>query len=204
MVGIIDYGTANVGALLNMHRRCGLAARLVQSPKEITAVDRLILPGIGAFDNGMRHLRARGFDTAVRDAVARRVPLLGICLGMQLLGHGSDEGTVEGLGLLDARCERFHFPGGSPCKVPHQGWCRPELQRASCLLPELSPRTRYYFSHSYHMLCNDARDVVATAKYGIMFTAVVERGCVFGAQFHPEKSHVHGMRLLRAFSAGTP
>lgn len=203
MVGIVDYGTANVGALLNMHRRCGIAATRLTSPDGLCEVDRIILPGIGAFDNGMRQLRERGFESAIRAAVARRIPLLGICLGMQLLGKGSEEGQLDGLGLLEATCQRFRFASELRLKVPHQGWARPVVRRSSQLLPSVTSRTRFYFSHSYHLVCDDAADVVAVSNYGTAFTAVVQRDLVFGVQFHPEKSHVYGMQLLQAFS-GVP
>jgi glutamine amidotransferase len=204
MVGIIDYGTANVGALQNMHRRCGIPAKLVSDPAELPSVDRIILPGIGAFDNGMRQLQLRGFVPAILDAVSRNVPLLGICLGMQLLGRRSEEGEMDGLGLIEAECVRLRIPSGSGLKVPHQGWCHPEVRKDCALVSGVTHSTRYYFSHSYHMVCSEFADVVAECQYGFPFTAIVQRGLVLGVQFHPEKSHVHGMTLLMAFSAIAP
>jgi glutamine amidotransferase len=204
MISVVDYGVANVGSLMNMHRRCGIPARRVTSPDDVLESERLILPGVGSFDNGMAHLRRGGLADAVLTAVRERgVPILGICLGMQLLGMGSEEGTSEGLGLMDARCIRFSFAPGSATKVPHQGWSQPILRNPTILLTQVTPNTRFYFSHSYHMVCSDPGDVAAVASYGIHFTAMVQRGNIHGVQFHPEKSHRYGMELLRSYAAAT-
>tara|TARA_B100000700_G_scaffold171736_2_gene189711 strand:+ start:2054 stop:2425 length:372 start_codon:yes stop_codon:yes gene_type:complete len=119
---------------------------------------------------------------------------------MQLLGRASEEGKREGLSLVDAECERFQLPENSGLKVPHQGWGRPNLKRPGVLLDKVGPKTRFYFSHSYHMVCGDESNVVASAAYGVEFTAMIQAENVMGVQFHPEKSHRYGMELLRRFS----
>lgn len=201
MISIIDYGVANIGSLVNMHRKCGVPARVVSTPDDVLGSDKLILPGVGSFDNGVSNLAKRGLDEAIRAAVLERnTPVLGICLGMQILGKGSDEGRLEGLALVDAHCQRFSTPEGSGLKVPRQGWSRLSLQRPGALLSETGPRTRFYFSHSYYMTCADPSDVIATAWHGVDYVAMVERGHVYGVQFHPEKSHRYGMDLLRQYA----
>lgn len=202
MISVIDYGVANIGSLMNMLRKCGLSAERVSTTAEVARAERLILPGVGSFDNGMAHLGAHGLVDILREtAHAGKVPLLGICLGMQLLGEGSEEGEREGLGIVRGGSHRLQLPTESSLKVPHQGWSHLELRRASPLLSDVGPRTRFYFSHSYHLVCADANDVLAVARHGVAFTAMVQRGNVYGAQFHPEKSHRYGMELLRNFAA---
>ena len=201
LVSVIDYGVANIGSLMNMHRKCGIPAERVSTPEEVRSAGKLVLPGVGSFDNGMSHLMERGLVDALRSAVLTRgTPILGICLGMQLLGRASEEGKREGLSLVDAECERFQLPENSGLKVPHRGWGRPNLKRPGVLLDKVGPKTRFYFSHSYHMVCGDESNVVASAAYGVEFTAMIQAENVMGVQFHPEKSHRYGMELLRRFA----
>ncbi|MDP1861328.1 MAG: imidazole glycerol phosphate synthase subunit HisH, partial [Gemmatimonadaceae bacterium] len=201
MLAVIDYGVANIGSLMTRLRKCGLPAEPVSTMAEVARAERLILPGVGSFDNGMAHLGAHGLVEILREtARAGEVPVLGICLGMQLLGEGSEEGEREGLGIVRGGSQRLRLPPQSGLKVPHQGWCHLELRRPSPLLTEVGPRTRFYFSHSYHLVCADDVDVLAVAQHGAAFTAMVQRGSVYGAQFHPEKSHRYGMELLRNFA----
>jgi glutamine amidotransferase len=134
-----------------------------------------------------------------RRVLEDKVPILGVCLGAQLLGKGSAEGQREGLGFIDARCERFVPDSDARIKVPHMGWNHIEPRRESPLLRNLDGHARFYFVHSYHIVCADPSDVLATAVYGKPFTAVVQRQNIYGAQFHPEKSHRFGMRLLQNF-----
>jgi imidazole glycerol-phosphate synthase subunit HisH len=198
MIAIVDYGVANLGSMRNMLRRIGTEAQLAAAPETILAADKLILPGIGAFDHGMSELAARGLDEPIRQRVLRdRKPILGVCLGMQLLGRGSEEGNRPGLGLIDAHCEKLR--AGAELRVPHMGWNHLRPQRPSALLAELDAQSRFYFVHSYHLVCERPQDVLATAVYGIEFTAMIQRDNIHGAQFHPEKSHRYGMRMLQNF-----
>lgn len=202
MISVVDYGVANLGSMLNMLRKVGAAARLVATPGELAEATRIVLPGIGAFDHGMAALEERGFIEPLRDkALVERVPLLGVCLGMQMLGLGSEEGSRGGLGLIRMRCQRLRPPEGSRLRVPHMGWNTLVPRRASPLLEGLDADSRFYFVHSYHAVCEVEDDVLATSHYGNDFVSVVEHGNVRGVQFHPEKSHRYGMALLRNFAS---
>lgn len=202
MISIVDYGVANLGSIMNMLRKVGAQAELASTPEQVARAEKIILPGIGAFDHGISALRERGLaEPLKKKALEDKVPLLGICLGMQMLGQGSEEGALVGLGLLDAYCRRFRFTKNNKEKVPHMGWSQLVSGRwDSALLKGLDDRARFYFVHSYHLVCNDPADALASACYGIEFVSVVRRGNVYGAQFHPEKSHRYGMTLLRNFT----
>lgn len=200
-VAVVDYGVNNVGSVLNMLRRLNVEAELVRDPLHLRDATSIVLPGIGAFDAGVLNLRRAGLFDAIRERVVRdEVPILGICLGMQLLSRGSEEGSLEGLGLLPAHTVRFKFEGGSRLKVPHMGWNETDCVDAALLGGFGAERPRFYYVHSYHVVCDDEANVAARCSYGITFTAAVRRGHVFGTQFHPEKSHRYGMRLLGNFA----
>lgn len=204
MISIIDYGVCNVGSILNMLKRVGARARLVSSPEELAGSSKLILPGIGAFDAGMGYLREKGFVEPLREMVLdRQTPILGICLGAQLMTMGSEEGNDTGLGFFRAYVRRFRFdqPG---MKVPHIGWNWIKREQPSPLLEGYADAPRFYFVHSYYMACDDSRDVVATTTYGHPFCSIIGHGATVGVQFHPEKSHRFGMQLMRNFAALTP
>jgi len=198
-VTVIDSGLGNLGSVMNMFRRIGASAVLSADPAIVSAAARLVLPGVGAFDHGVRQLRDRGLWDVVRERAAAGTPLLGVCLGMQLLSEGSEEGNEPGLGLIAGRCRRFAFPEGAPLRIPHVGWNETTTVRPNPLVANDEPPSRYYFTHSYHLVCDDEADVLATADYGYAFPAIVAHGQVFGVQFHPEKSHRFGMALLERF-----
>ncbi|KQZ38766.1 imidazole glycerol phosphate synthase subunit HisH [Massilia sp. NEAU-DD11] len=201
MISVIDYGVCNLGSMLNMLRKVGAEAELVSTVAALERAGKLVLPGVGAFDNGIGALRERGLADALRKRVLQdKVPLLGVCLGMQMLGRRSEEGGMEGLGLIDAEVRRFQFAPDSRNKVPHMGWNLLAQRRDGPLLRELGARSRFYFCHSYHLVCADPGDVLATADYGGEFVAVLQHDNVYGVQFHPEKSHRFGMALLHNFA----
>ncbi len=201
-IAVVDYGVANLGSIFNMLRKIGVAPAAVTGPDDVVAAEKIILPGIGAFDNGVTALDRLGLiEPLQHKATVDRTPLLGICLGMQLLGNKSEEGELEGLGLIDGSCVKFALPEDGSLKVPHMGWNTVSFRRDDPLVADLDGEPRFYFVHSYHLRCNDDGDVLATATHGIEFTAMVHRGNVYGAQFHPEKSHRFGMTLLRNFVA---
>lgn len=201
MISVIDYGVANLGSMLNMLRKIGVRAELVSTPEELDRAEKIILPGVGAFDHGITALQDRGLVESLKKKVLLdRVPVLGVCLGMQMLGKGSEEGSIAGLGLIDAYCQRFRFVEDSKQKVPHMGWNLLASREESPLLNELDARTRFYFCHSYHLVCAEPTDVLATACYGMEFVTMVRHGNIFGVQFHPEKSHRFGMALLHNFA----
>lgn len=200
MLVILEYGMGNVGSVLNMLRRVGADACLSSDPEDVRRADKLILPGVGAFDAGMRNLKERGLLEVLEESVLRRgVPLLGLCLGMQLMTRGSEEGTLPGLGWLPADTVRFQSEGVPNLKVPHMGWNSLRATRRSALLRDLQPEARFYFVHSYHVICDDPDDVAAWTFHGYQFAAVVDKGRLVGTQFHPEKSHRFGMQLLHNF-----
>lgn len=200
MIGIIDYGLGNLGSIRNMLKVVGVRSIISGTAEELESCDKLILPGVGAFDAGMGNLEERGLGQAICDLAQQGMPLLGICLGMQLLGMRSEEGTMRGLGLIDFESKRFDFPIDLNLRVPHMGWDVVEFAKPSPLTEGIEGRQRYYFVHSYYAQCANEQDVLMTCDYGIAFAASVSSGSVYGVQFHPEKSHDFGMCLLRNFA----
>ena len=209
MIVVVDYGMGNLGSIVNMLRRLGIPAVLTGEAAKIEAAERVIIPGVGAFDQGMRNIRERGLRPVLdKVALELRRPVLGICLGMQLLGRASEEGNEPGLGWIEASCIRFQpkpQPDGRVDKVPHMGWNYLGATRPHALVEGADADTRFYFVHSYHAVCDRNEDVVASSWFGGgPFTAILARENVAGVQFHPEKSHRFGMRLLKNFSAWQP
>lgn len=201
---IIDYGVGNVGAVANMIRRVGGDALVSRDPGEIREADRIILPGVGAFDRAMEQLRGAGVIDVLSECVLeRRTPLLGVCVGMQILGAGSEEGQEPGLGWIKAHVERFRQPReGFAMRVPQMGWNLLRHARTDPLLAGFEAGDFYlYFLHSYHMVCEDTANVVAWTRYGYDFPSLVRSGNIWGVQGHPEKSHRFGMALFRNFLA---
>lgn len=203
MIVIVDYGAGNVGSIQNMGRKAGGDLVISGDPDQIARADKLILPGVGAFDVGMGNLRSRGLEAPLNAAVIDRgVPILGICLGAQLLTRRSEEGTCAGLGWIAADTLRFRFApqDGRPARtVPHMGWNFIEPTRTDRLLENLPPEPRYYFVHTYYLACDHDRDVLTWTEYGIRFASSVQRANIWGMQFHPEKSHKFGFALLNNF-----
>jgi glutamine amidotransferase len=201
-IAVVDYGVNNVGSVINGLKRVGLAPYVARSGGEIIAGHAIVLPGVGAFDTGVTNLRERGLFDAIRERVAGGSPILGICLGMQLLARGSEEGKLEGLGLVDGIARRFAFEGDARAlKIPHMGWNDTRCTDARLFAGLLGDGTRFYYVHSYHVVCADRADVAATCRYGFEFTAAIGRGSVYGTQFHPEKSHRFGLRVFANFAA---
>jgi imidazole glycerol-phosphate synthase subunit HisH len=199
MITIIQSAIANLGSVEAALRRVGVAANVTGDPNAIGAARALLLPGVGAFGDGMADLRRRGLVGPIRAAAAAGTPILGICLGMQLLAEESEEfGRHEGLGLIRGRVIRM-TPGPGE-HVPNIGWCDLTPTRASTLYADVKPGTAFYFVHSYHLVCADPIDETATIAFGGAPVAVaVERGNIFGAQFHPEKSQDAGLSVLATF-----
>ena len=199
MVGIINYGLGNLGSIQNMLKVFGEKSIISSNPEELDKCDRYILPGVGAFDAGMKKLSESGLDVYIREkANNEKKPILGICLGMQLLGRKSEEGTLPGLGLIPFDNIRFRLDD-TDLKVPHMGWDIVEFKQDNSLLKGLEGTQRYYFVHSYHAQCDSKENVLMTCDYGYEFAASVVKDNIMGVQFHPEKSHDFGMALLRNF-----
>lgn len=202
-IAIVDYGMGNLRSVANALRVLGAEPVVVAEPAELAAFDRLILPGVGAFGEAMANLTAGGMAEAVDARRHAGVPILGICLGMQLMCRGSEEdGPCAGLGWVNAEVRRF---SAQPClKVPHMGWDDIRRANAHPLVHGIADGSDYYFVHSYYVDCADPADVLLAGDYGVPFCAVFARGNVAGAQFHPEKSQQAGLRLLNNFLAWTP
>jgi glutamine amidotransferase len=196
---IVDHGMGNLGSVYNMLHRIGADGVRSADPEVITKADKLVLAGIGAFDGAASRLAELGLIDVLNDAVLRRrIPVLGVCLGMQLMARSSEEGSRAGLGWLDADVRRFSFDGGTRLPLPHMGWEEVQPTRDSPLL-DASREHRFYFSHAYHLVCHDPADVAAVATYGYEFPAAVHRDNILGTQFHPEKSHAFGAEVYRRF-----
>lgn len=198
MIVIVDYGVGNLSSVSNMLRKAGGDVLISRNPTDVLAADKLLLPGVGHFDHGMKMLNASGLREAIdRFALELRRPVLGICLGAQILGKGSEEGDAPGLGWIDMVCRKLTAMPG--IRVPHMGWNQITRKKSSPLLDRMDEDARFYFVHSYCMECTQAEDVLATAVHGIEFTCAVQRGNIMGTQFHPEKSLRHGLALMRSF-----
>ncbi|MCL6431383.1 MAG: imidazole glycerol phosphate synthase subunit HisH [Anaerolineae bacterium] len=198
MIAIIDYGIGNLRSVEKAFRHVGADVLVTGDPQAVRAARALVLPGVGAFADGMAQLKARGLVPVIEEAAAARRPILGICLGMQLLFEGSDEmGRHRGLGLLRGRARRF--PPG--LKVPHIGWNQVHIVRPSPLLEGLSQDSYAYFAHSYYVDPAGEDTILATTEYGRPFASVVGAGSCFGLQFHPEKSQDVGLGILERFVA---
>lgn len=201
MIRIVDYGLGNIQAFLNVYRRLNVAAERACTPSELRDADKLILPGVGAFDQAMELLDASGMRDALDEMVlARRVPVLGICVGMQILADSSDEGRRAGLGWVPGRVRGFASLGRPRLMVPHMGWNDVVPTAASPLFNGLETPARFYFLHSYFFECRQSEHVAARASYGIDFCCAVHAQNVYGVQFHPEKSHHFGTALLKNFA----
>lgn len=202
MIVIVDYGVGNFAAIVNMLDYLGFQVKVARDTRVIERARHLILPGVGAFDRAMRSLRDLDLVQPLQDAVlGRGIPVLGICLGMQLLGKSSEEGQEAGLGLISARTVRIMPSQNSGLKVPHIGWSEVAPRRESPLFNG-ADRPRFYFVHSYHMECEENLDIAATCNYGGEFCCSVSKENIHGVQFHPEKSHRFGMTLFKRYFKG--
>jgi glutamine amidotransferase len=202
MIGIVNYGLGNIQAIANIYNRLNIAHCIVSEPQEMDAATRFILPGVGAFDWAMSRLNASGLRASLERRVQDEgVPVLGICVGMQMMASRSDEGEMSGLGWIPADVRKFSFeaaPASLP--LPHMGWNDVSPSRISPLFSGLEQKAQFYFLHSYYFAPHDPADVLATAHYGSRYACSVGRANVFGVQFHPEKSHHWGVNLLKNFA----
>jgi imidazole glycerol-phosphate synthase subunit HisH len=199
---IIDYGLGNLGSMANMFKKIGAEAVVSADPLILEKADKIILPGVGAFDGGMKNLMSQGLlQVLSKRVLENNVPILGVCLGMQLLSKSSAEGELPGLGWVDAETIHFKFQySNTNLKIPHMGWNQLTVCQSHPLFAGLEEINRFYFVHSYHVVCANPDNVLATTSYGFDFTSAVVKDNIMGVQFHPEKSHKFGMRLLKNFT----
>lgn len=201
MIVIINYGAGNLGSMLNMFKKIGHGAVLGNTVEEIEKADKLVLPGVGSFDAGMEKLNSSGLKDVLNYKVLdKKTPILGVCLGLQLMTDSSEEGELKGLGWISAETKKFELDSNK-YKIPHMGWNEVKIEKESNLFTGMEEQeNRFYFVHSYHLVCNEPGDILVSTNYGYDFTCGVERGNILGVQFHPEKSHKFGMQLLKNFS----
>ena len=198
MIAILDYGLGNLGSISNMLKVVGEKSKITSDRKIIESADGIILPGVGAFDAGMSKLNETGLSEIIRDEAKKGKPILGICLGMQLLGRSSEEGNLEGLSLIPFECRKFMFDDDS-LKIPHMGWDVVEFKMQHPIIKGLTGQQRYYFVHSYHAVCDEISNILMTCDYGYEFAAAVVKDNIIGMQFHPEKSHDFGLAVFNNF-----
>ena len=202
MIAIVNYGSGNIQAIANIYTRSNIPFIIASAPEELAAAERILLPGVGAFDQAMHELERSGMRRALDEEVLERgKPVLGICVGMQLLAKTSEEGSAAGLGWIDGAVKRFdERTVPQETLLPHMGWNTVEPVQENSLFDEVDLSTGYYFLHSYYFACADDRHTLAVTEYGARFTCAVHRDNVYGVQFHPEKSHHAGIQLLKNFA----
>ncbi len=202
MIRIVDYGLGNIQAFLTVYNRLGIPAARARSPEELEGASRLILPGVGAFDYAMTLLDRSGMRPRLESLVhEEKLPILGVCVGMQMLASGSDEGKLAGLNWIPGRVRAFaSHPSSAHLPMPHMGWNDVHARSGGPLFSEAQPTPRFYFLHSYFFDCDSSQHGIAKASYGYDFDCAVSNGNVHGVQFHPEKSHGFGVELLKNFA----
>lgn len=199
MISIIDYGMGNLRSVQKAFERISVSVKFVSDPSELSGAEKIILPGVGHFANGMKKLEESGLAEAIKEVViVKKIPVLGICLGMQLMTNFSEEGELEGLCLVDAQTQKF--PPDMGMKIPHMGWNSIQPQKNSLLFNEIQQDDLVYFVHSYYVTCANPGDRLFSTDYGISFDSAFQHEHIIGFQFHPEKSHGVGLQLLKNFS----
>lgn len=205
MIAIIDYGVGNLGSIANMLNKIGVAFAITSRPEDIQKANKIILPGVGAFDFAMEKLNATSIPEVIKEKAIKGIPILGICLGAQLLTEGSEEGKLKGIGLFNAHCIKFNGSQMNSLKVPHMGWSEIDVKFSHPVMQfegfEEAPR--FYFAHSYHMVTSN-ESILCSAEYGYSFASILAKNSIVAAQFHPEKSHFFGMRFFKNFNNWNP
>lgn len=200
MIGIINYGLGNLKSIQSIVSHVGGSSRIINSPDDIEGIKKFILPGVGAFDHGMRGLDDGKWIPALNKWVLEeKMPILGICLGMQLMCTSSDEGNLPGLGWIFAEVRKIEFPEEFGLKIPHMGWNVLDIKRDNPLFENNGSEQRFYFVHSFHVVCHDPKDILATTHHGFDVTSSFQHNNVYGVQFHPEKSHRFGKEFFKKF-----
>lgn len=201
MVTIVDYGMGNLGSIFNMFKKIGVPSKITSDKNEIEKAEKILLPGVGSFDAAMNKINELDFKELLNyKALEEKIPVLGICLGMQLLTNSSEEGVLPGLGWIQAETLKFKFEKEQNLKIPHMGWNLVKKNRDSKLTEDFIDETRFYFVHSYYVKCQYNSNSILKTTYGLTFDSAIQHENIYGAQFHPEKSHKFGMNLLKNFS----
>jgi imidazole glycerol-phosphate synthase subunit HisH len=202
MITIIDYGLGNIRAFANVYERLNIPVSVANTADDLKDAIKIILPGVGAFDHAMSKLHHSGMrETLDKLVLDHQVPVLGICVGMQILAKSSDEGILPGLAWIDGTVKKFDVSVlNSKTQLPHMGWNTIHPNHGNPLLVNFDNNSRFYFLHSYYFQCNNQNDTIATTEYGIRYTSAVNNKNIFGVQFHPEKSHQWGIQLLKNFA----
>lgn len=201
MISILNYGMGNLASIQNMFKKVGVSSKVITTVHEVNEARFLVIPGVGKFDPAMRQIDSMGMRGPLEEAaISRKIPILGICLGMQLMTRRSEEGQLPGLGWIDAEC-RLINGASHGLRVPHMGWNLATIQKPSPYFDESFEEHRFYFVHSYAVHCNSSRDVLTTTQYAGEFVSAFSAGNLLGVQFHPEKSHKFGASFFRHFAA---
>ena len=205
MISIVDCGMGNIGSVVNILKHIGVQSEVISERAKVATAQKIILPGVGHWNNGMETINSSGLRDELNEAaLVRRIPVLGICLGMQLLLKGSEEGELDGLGWIDGTAKRFDFSarmGTEKLKVPHMGWNVVSPDRFNPLSADLAEDVSFYFVHSFHAADVCAENIFMKCTYGYEFACGINHENIWGVQFHPEKSHRHGMQLLKNFAS---
>lgn len=202
MIAIIDYGVGNIKAFANVYKRLNLDYKIVSTVEQFSDLTKIILPGVGSFDHAMSKLQDSGMRESLDYFVLeKKIPVLGICVGMQMLANSSEEGTLPGLGWISGTVKKFKFDHLNPMPLPHMGWNQVRFKKKNQLFNELEIDARFYFLHSYYFECDEPENVIGASEYGFNFDSIVNKDNIYGIQCHPEKSHGNGMIILKNFGA---
>lgn len=202
MISIVDYGLGNLKAFSNIYKRLNIPAELVSTTEQLAKSDKIILPGVGAFDHAMEKLNDSGLAEMLKELViVKKIPVLGICVGMQMLGKSSDEGKLKGLEWIDGEVKLFDINTiQHTTRLPHMGWNDVKPTKPNPLFNGLEEQALFYFLHSFYFICSDKDDIIAESEYGVQYTCALNHKNIYGVQFHPEKSHNYGIQLLKNFA----
>ncbi len=203
MIAIVDYGSGNIQAIKNIYKRLNIPCEVSASPDVLSNADKLILPGVGAFDDSMNKLNTSGLKIILdKQVLEEKIPILGVCVGMQIMANSSEEGNSPGLGWIDAKVRRFDEESLliKP-KLPHMGWNSIASKKESSILNGIDKNKGFYFLHSYFIECNDKENILTTTDYCSNFASSFSKSNIYGFQFHPEKSHANGIQLFKNFAA---